>query len=320
MLTCWGDEEDAALEGLTPEAQVMYLRVLRRHMDSASGVVGISRRISEADLAAVLRVRPDWGSNQRPAPPTRAYLRARLEELKRAGLAVPVPGPPGAKGLFFSLPWATTHPSVQKRNNRGTTNGTTQEQPRVEPNNQELTGDPGSRNNRLKYEGTTMYLASNKDYKNKNPNVRLATPPAPWDAAVPHDGEVDSQEIPTPPPTPPASPPLTPAAEAKRAEAARLRAEAREVLDFLNERTGRHYRYSDTALAPILRSLKSGITALQCRQIIVRKCREWGNNPEMALYLRPATLFGAQKVEQYLGELGSPPVIPARPTLTAVAR
>lgn len=176
-----------------------------------------------------------------------------------------------------------------------------------------------------------MYLASSKDYKNKNPNVRLATPPAPWDAAVPHGGEVVLQESasqPTPPPAslaPPDTVPesagaLTPAQQAKRAEAARLRAEARQVLDFLNERTGRHYRYSDTALAPILRSLKSGITALQCRQIIVRKCREWGNNPEMALYLRPATLFGAQKVEQYLGELGSPPVIPARPTLTAVAR
>jgi len=38
MRSQWNDAEDEALQGLTPEAQVIYLRGFRRYMDYRTGV------------------------------------------------------------------------------------------------------------------------------------------------------------------------------------------------------------------------------------------------------------------------------------------
>ena len=40
--------------------------------------------------------------------------------------------------------------------------------------------------------------------------------------------------------------------------------------------------------------------------MIVRKNRVWKGNAKMEEYLRPATLFNAEKFEQYMGELVVP--------------
>ena len=88
--------------------------------------------------------------------------------------------------------------------------------------------------------------------------------------------------------------------------------QAHSVLDFLNDKTGRVYRPVDTNLKLITARLKSGATVLQCRQVIARKARQWKGRPEMAPYLRPATLFNATKFEQYLGELVPAPDDPAK--------
>ncbi len=53
--------------------------------------------------------------------------------------------------------------------------------------------------------------------------------------------------------------------------------------------------------------LKSGATVMNCRQVIVRKNRDWKDDIKMAKYLRPATLFNDVKFEQYMGELVLPP-------------
>ncbi len=82
-----------------------------------------------------------------------------------------------------------------------------------------------------------------------------------------------------------------------------LKTQAIEVLDFLNKKAGRAYRAVDTNLKFIIAGLKSGATVDDCRQVIAKKTREWKSNPKMAEYLRPATLFNAEKFEQYLGEL-----------------
>jgi uncharacterized phage protein (TIGR02220 family) len=79
--------------------------------------------------------------------------------------------------------------------------------------------------------------------------------------------------------------------------------QAIEVLNFLNEKTGRAFRPVDTNLKMIVARLKSGITVLDCRKVIVRKTREWKDNEKMVEYLRPATLFNATKFEQYVGEV-----------------
>ncbi len=82
-----------------------------------------------------------------------------------------------------------------------------------------------------------------------------------------------------------------------------FRTQALEVLQFLNEKTGRTYRPVDTNLKLIVARLKSGASVMDCSQVIAKKTREWKDDPKMAEYLRPATLFNATKFEQYFGEL-----------------
>lgn len=79
--------------------------------------------------------------------------------------------------------------------------------------------------------------------------------------------------------------------------------EARRILAFLNEKAGRRYQENKTNLDFIKSRLKEGATVTECRQVIVKKCREWKGDPKMELYLRPATLFNKTKFSQYQGEL-----------------
>lgn len=79
--------------------------------------------------------------------------------------------------------------------------------------------------------------------------------------------------------------------------------EARQVLEFLNEKAGRRYQANRVNMAFILGRLKDGATVTECRQVIVKKCREWGGDEKMDKYLRPATLFNPTKFAQYQGEL-----------------
>lgn len=85
-----------------------------------------------------------------------------------------------------------------------------------------------------------------------------------------------------------------------------LRAQAIEILQFLNEKTNRAYRPADSNIKLIMARLKSGVSVMDCRQVIAKKTREWKGNEKMAEYLRPATLFNSTKFEQYLGELVEP--------------
>lgn len=78
---------------------------------------------------------------------------------------------------------------------------------------------------------------------------------------------------------------------------------ARELLEFLNRKAGRHYRATHTTLALIRARLASGVTPDDIRSVIASKVREWANHPDMAKYLRPETLFRASKFESYLGQL-----------------
>jgi uncharacterized phage protein (TIGR02220 family) len=78
---------------------------------------------------------------------------------------------------------------------------------------------------------------------------------------------------------------------------------AREILEFLNQKAHRKYRPTAANLRMIRCRLKEGFTADECRQVIARKCREWGKDEKMKNYLRPATLFNATKFSQYSGEL-----------------
>ena len=85
-----------------------------------------------------------------------------------------------------------------------------------------------------------------------------------------------------------------------------LRLHALEILRFLNEKTGRNYREKDTNLRLIQARLRDGASVQDCKAVIARKWREWRDDPVMNKYCRPATLFGALKFEQYVGEKERP--------------
>ena len=86
--------------------------------------------------------------------------------------------------------------------------------------------------------------------------------------------------------------------------------EARRILAFLNEKAQRRYQANRVNLGFIENRLKDGATPVECRQVIVKKCREWGTDEKMDKYLRPATLFNATKFSQYQGELVAPAEAP----------
>ena len=82
-----------------------------------------------------------------------------------------------------------------------------------------------------------------------------------------------------------------------------LRQQAREVLKFLNDKTGRHYEAVPATLDPILARLKGGSSVEDLRAVIAKKTREWGADEKMQKYLRPKTLFNATNFANYKGEL-----------------
>jgi len=79
---------------------------------------------------------------------------------------------------------------------------------------------------------------------------------------------------------------------------------AREVLDHLNLRTGRAYEPVEANLKLIrARLAEPGRTRQQVLAVIDMKVAQWLKDPEMSVYLRPETLFGAKKFAQYVGAL-----------------
>lgn len=79
--------------------------------------------------------------------------------------------------------------------------------------------------------------------------------------------------------------------------------QAREVLAFLNEKTGKRFQPVGTNLKLIVCRLKEGYDTQTLRAIVAVKRREWWDDANMRQYLRPATLFNATKCAQYRGEL-----------------
>ncbi len=79
---------------------------------------------------------------------------------------------------------------------------------------------------------------------------------------------------------------------------------AAELLEYLNEKTGKQFRKVDSNLRLVLARLKSA-TPEQIRAVIDDRVQAWKDKPDMAEYLRPSTLFRAANFESYLGNLGS---------------
>lgn len=73
----------------------------------------------------------------------------------------------------------------------------------------------------------------------------------------------------------------------------------REIIDYLNLKTNKHFKYTQNNLNKIKTRLKEDFTLEDFKQVIDKKCSEWLNDPKMNTYLRPETLFGS-KFESYL--------------------
>jgi len=72
------------------------------------------------------------------------------------------------------------------------------------------------------------------------------------------------------------------------------------VVDYLNEKTSKHFKHTPTNKGLILSRHKDGFTAEDMRQVIDNQCRLWLSDVKMAKYLQPSTLFRASKFEGYL--------------------
>ena len=75
--------------------------------------------------------------------------------------------------------------------------------------------------------------------------------------------------------------------------------ESRVALHWLNEKSGRHYRESETSLSVIQARLnESGVDIEGVKKMIERQCLRWKGTTQEE-YLRPETLFGKQKFDNY---------------------
>lgn len=77
---------------------------------------------------------------------------------------------------------------------------------------------------------------------------------------------------------------------------------AREIIVYLNEKAGTHYKYSTPKTKALINArLNEGFTIDAFKTVIDTKCDEWLHDVKMGKYLRPETLFGT-KFESYLNE------------------
>jgi len=76
----------------------------------------------------------------------------------------------------------------------------------------------------------------------------------------------------------------------------------REVLQYLNDRTGHAYRPVESNTKLISARLEEGYTKDDLKTVINKKVSEWAGTKQ-AQYLRPATLFNAEKFNNYVGQV-----------------
>lgn len=76
-----------------------------------------------------------------------------------------------------------------------------------------------------------------------------------------------------------------------------------EILDKLNEITGSKFRPIKSNLTKITALLKADFSEMDILEVIQLKTIQWKNNPKMAGYLCPTTLFRESNFEKYHNEV-----------------
>lgn len=76
----------------------------------------------------------------------------------------------------------------------------------------------------------------------------------------------------------------------------------KEIVDYLNEKTGKNYRHTTKKTRSDIKSrVNEGFTYEDFKKVIDNKVADWKHDNEMNKYLRPETLFGT-KFEGYLNQ------------------
>lgn len=105
----WNELEEDALADLPIEAQILYLRVIRKHMDFRSGITGEKRRISYAQMQEVLAYKPNPHSGEKPVEYSRDQIKRLVQKLVKAGLIERLHNTErGVAPMVFRLPLACT--------------------------------------------------------------------------------------------------------------------------------------------------------------------------------------------------------------------
>lgn len=84
-------------------------------------------------------------------------------------------------------------------------------------------------------------------------------------------------------------------------ETKKLKEQAKEVLQYLNEKSLSRFRFVDCNLNYVISRLKEKVSVRACKGVIDMKVKEW-KNTEMEKYLRPSTLFRLTNFENYYGK------------------
>lgn len=72
----------------------------------------------------------------------------------------------------------------------------------------------------------------------------------------------------------------------------------KEIVGYLNEKTGRNYKVDDKTQRQLrARMGRDRMTVADLKYVIDVKVEEWGEEEEMAKFLRPSTLFGTKAPE-----------------------
>jgi uncharacterized phage protein (TIGR02220 family) len=93
--------------------------------------------------------------------------------------------------------------------------------------------------------------------------------------------------------------------EKRREEEKHMSACAADVLDYLNQKAGRKYSATPANTKLIIARVREGATVDDLKAVVDMKVGEWLNDQKMEQYLRPATLFNAEKFGQYSGSIGA---------------
>jgi len=91
------------------------------------------------------------------------------------------------------------------------------------------------------------------------------------------------------------------------------------IINYLNEVTGSRFRTAKINMRFIIARLEEGYSPDDLKAIIDHKAKEWAGG-EMAMYLRPSTLFNQTKCAQYDGQVGQPIIRGPETTQQTVAK